>query len=84
MMHRYFNQGVNNKDLCQGFVHFNSGWNFIIGVGLIITIALLIYIFVNNKKKEATSEAFEVLKLQFVKGEISEEEFYRRKSLLDR
>ncbi len=84
MMHRYFNQGFNSNGSCPGFGYFNSGWGFIIGIGLTITIiALIFYIFVYNKKNKAASEAFEILKLQYVKGEISEEEYFRRKSLLD-
>ncbi len=83
MMNRYFSQGFNSNGLCPGFGYFNSGWGFIIGIGLIITIALIFYSFVHNKKKRASSEALEILKLQFVKGEISEEEYFRRKSLLN-
>ncbi len=84
MMYRYFNQGFNSNGLCPGFGYFNSGWSLIIGIGLIITIAILFYFFVHNKKKKTSSEALEILKLQFVKGEILEEEYFRRKSLLDR
>lgn len=82
MMYRYFNQGFKSNGLCPGFKYFNSG-GFIIGIGLIITIALLFYIFVHNKNKRAPSEALEILKLQFVRGEISEEEYFRIKSSLD-
>lgn len=84
MMYRYFNQGLNRNGICPAFGYFNNGWSIAIGIGLIITLALLFYLFVHNKKKRASSEAFEILKLQFVKGEISEEEYFRRKSLLDR
>lgn len=87
MMYRYFNQGVSgfrSNGICPGFRYFNNGWSIIIGISLIITIALLFYYFVHNKKKREYSEASEILKLQYVKGEISEEEYFRRKSLLDR
>jgi Predicted membrane protein len=83
-MYRYFNQGYNGNGLCPGFGYFNHGWGFIAGIGLIITIALLFYLFVHNKKKRVSYEALEILKLQFVKGEISEEEYFKRKSILDR
>ena len=84
MMYRYYNQGFNNNGLCPGFGYFHNGLSVIVGIGLLITIALLLYLFVHNKKKRASSEAIEILKLQFVKGEISEEEYSRRKGLLDR
>jgi putative membrane protein len=82
-MYRYFNQGFNNNGFCPGFGYLNNGWGIIAGIGLIITIALLFYLLVYNKKKRTSSEALEILKLQFVKGEISEEEYFRRKSLLN-
>lgn len=83
-MYRYFNQGFNGNGFCPGLGYFNHGWGMIAGIGLIITIALLFYLFVHNKKKRVSSEALEILKLQFVKGEITEEEYFRRKSLLER
>jgi putative membrane protein len=82
MMYR-FNQGLYGNGACPGFGNFHYGWSIIIGIGLLVTIALLFYIFVHNKKKKASSEAIEILKMQFIKGEISEEEYLRRKSLLD-
>lgn len=84
MMYGNFNQGLSNNRLCSGFGYFNNGWSIIAGIGLIIAIALLFYLFIYNNKKRTSSEAFETLKLQFVKGEISEEEYVRRKSLLER
>ena len=83
-MYGYFNQGFNSNGLCSGFGYFSNGWSIIAGIGLILTITLLFYLFVHNNKKRASSEAFEILKLKYVKGEISEEEYFRRKSLLDR
>lgn len=82
MMHRYFNQGFYDKEVCHGLGYFNGGWGIVIGIGLLITLALLIYLLANNKKKRISSEALESLKLQYVKGEISEEEYFRRKKLL--
>lgn len=81
MMYRYFNQGFYGNGACYGLGYFNNGWNIVFGIGLIITIALLFYLFVHNKKR-VSSDALEILKLQYVKGEISEEEYYRRKNLL--
>lgn len=82
-MYRNFNQGFYGNGACRGLGYFNNGWSIVIGIGLLITIALLFYLFVHNKKKRVSSEALEILKLQYVKGEISEEEYFKRKSLLD-
>lgn len=82
-MYRYFNQGYYGNGICPGLGSFNNGWGIAIGICLLITTALLFYLFVHNKKKRASFDALELLKLQFVKGEISEEEYFRRKSLLD-
>ncbi len=84
MMYRYFNQGFDSNSLCPRLGYFNNAWSIIAGIGLIITISLLFYFFVHNKKKRVSSEALEILKLQFVKGDISEDEYFRRKSLLER
>ena len=85
MMYKYFNQGFNGNGICRGLGNFQSVWGIVIGIGVIITIALLFYVFVhNNKKKNSASEALETLKLHYVKGEISEEEYLRRKSLIEK
>ena len=83
MMYRNFNQGFYGNGACPGLGYFNNGWSIVFGIGLLIIIALLFYLFVHNKKKKGSSEALEILKLQYVKGEITEEEYFRRKSLLD-
>ncbi|MBH1939839.1 SHOCT domain-containing protein [Mobilitalea sibirica] len=84
MMYRYFNDSYGNG-FCSGFGFFNNGWGITIGVGLLIIIALLFYLFVhNNKKKRASSETLENLKLLYVKGDITEDEYLRRKSVIER
>lgn len=83
MMHRYLNQGFYGGGVCHGLGYFNNGWSIVIGIGLLVIIALLFYHFVHNKKKRVSSEALEILKLKYVNGEISEEEYFKRKSLLD-
>jgi len=84
MMYRNFSQGFNGYGTCPAFGYFHNGWSVVVGIGLLVTIALLFYIFVHNKKKRISSDALEILKLQYVRGEISEEEYLRRKSLVDR
>ncbi|NMA84885.1 MAG: SHOCT domain-containing protein [Epulopiscium sp.] len=83
-MHRYFNNGYHGNGFCPSFGVFHNGGSIIVGLGIVITIALVFYLFAyNNKKKRISSEALESLKLQYVKGQLSEEEYLRRKSLID-
>lgn len=82
-MYRYYNQGFYGNRACPGLGFFNNQWGIIAGIGIVVIIALLFILFVHNKKKRVSYEALEILKLQYVKGEISEEEYYRRKSLID-
>ena len=72
-------QGMNR--IGHGMNGMGFGVHWIIGalvVALIVTIILLI---VYNKKKKgvSNSEAEETLKMRFVNGEISEEEFQKMK-----
>ncbi|MFA9376631.1 MAG: hypothetical protein ACERKZ_07745 [Lachnotalea sp.] len=70
---------------CIGYGYMNNGWSIIIGIGILLTIALLIYILVHNKKKVITNQATsqEVLKMKYVQGEITEEEYLKRKNIIE-
>lgn len=62
-----------------------NGWGMLIWIGILITAALLIFFIVNhNRKKNMAFSSHELLKLKFVKGEITEEEYIRRREVLDR
>lgn len=64
---------------------FGSWWNIIILVGVLFVIASVIYFARSNSKKLVSNEdALETLKLKFVHGEITEDEYLKRKSVLDR
>lgn len=84
-MYRFFNQGFYGNGVCRGLDNIQNVWGIVVGIGVIITIALLFYVFVhNNKKKRPSSEALEALKLHYAKGDISEEEYLKRKSIIER
>lgn len=82
MMHRFYNNGYYGNG-CGGYSLFHNGWGLLIGIIILVTIALLFYFIVHNKKKQASSDAAESLKLKYVQGEITEEEYLRRKSVIN-
>lgn len=84
MMYRYFDNGFYGRN-CLGFGLFSNGWNALYGLGLFVLIILLFYIIVHNKNKRLYSDAaVENLKMKYVQGEITEEEYLKRKDLIGR
>lgn len=65
-----------------GFMHY--GFGLLIAIGIIIFIAVLIYFLTRRNKKldYNSSPVLETLKMKYVQGEITEEEYLRRKDLL--
>jgi putative membrane protein len=98
MMYRYFangnygrgfgggNGGYGNFNCLNNFGYgYFGGWGILIMIGVLILTALLIFFIVHNKNKKLQNQsAMETLKMKYVQGEITEEEFLRRKSLLER
>lgn len=83
MMNGYFNNGYLRSASCFRFMH--SGWGMLIALGVIITISLLFYFIVHNKKRRASNDAAaESLKMKYVQGDITEEEYLRRKDIINR
>jgi len=89
----YFGNGnIGNGGYGNGFCgfgrwgNFGSGdWSLLIGLGIIVVIALIIfYIVHNNKKNETKNNAYDILQMKFVQGTITEEEYLRRKDILGR
>lgn len=64
---------------------FNSGWNMLIAAGIILIIATTVFFLVRrNRSTVSSSSALELLTMKYVKGEITEEEYLRRKDVLNR
>lgn len=81
---RGFN-GFSGNNGCFGYGFMNNGWNMLIVVGVFLAIALLIYFLVHNRKKVISNQStVEILKMKYVQGEITEEEYLKRKNVLDR
>jgi putative membrane protein len=54
-----------------------------IGIAVTVLIVVLVILLIKrNHKTGSTDEALELLKLKYVKGEITEEEFQQKKSVL--
>ena len=78
------------SDWLMGHGLLGSGWNWLIGIGILIIVVVLIYLIVNknkgNHKYENTTavyNAVESLKMKYVQGEITEEEYKQRKNVLE-
>jgi putative membrane protein len=59
---------------------FGIWGGIIMGFGLLILILVVLYFYKQNNN--TNSDALELLKMRFVKGEISEEEYLNKKRLL--
>lgn len=77
--------GVLENNGCFNYGYMHSGWSFFIVAGIIIIITLLIFLFVHNRKKEVvTKSTMETLKMKYAMGEITEEEYIKRKEVLSK
>jgi putative membrane protein len=70
-----------------GCFGFGSGlwFHYVIG-GVLLIVGILIVIMILKKKNNTShisSEAIEMLKMKYVKGEITEEEYLKRKSVIN-
>lgn len=70
--------------LGHGMNYAGFGPHLMAGAVIILIIALLFIAFAHNKKKKgiSTSEAEETLKMRYVNGEISEEEYQKMKKMI--
>jgi putative membrane protein len=59
---------------------FGIWGGIIMGFGLLVLILAVIYFYKQNNN--TNSDALELLKMKFVKGEITEEEYVNKKSIL--
>jgi len=75
--------GWHGNGLCENW--FGLGgygiWSVLIAIGLL---ALIVAVVIRLAGKKNNSKAMETLKLLYVKGEISEEEYLNRKNVIER
>jgi putative membrane protein len=60
-----------------------SGWHYLIMLGVIIIVVTLILL-ARKKNNSNGSQALSTLKELYVKGEITEEEYLKRKNVIER
>lgn len=79
-----FGKGMFNDGGCFGYGFMSSGWHWLIGIGILLIIITVTYLIVKKGKRTSTySNSLETLKVKFVQGEITEEEYKQRKRVLE-
>ncbi len=79
----YFHHGMMDGDYFK-YGNWNSGWYMLIALAavvLIVTVILIIHFSRKNKRK--STQAIEILKNKYALGEITDEEYHKRKSVLE-
>lgn len=68
-----------------GYAFMHNGWSMLIVIGVLLIITILIYLLARkNKKKMMNYPVVETLKMKYVQGEITEEEYIKRKAVIDK
>ena len=81
-----FGRGYNGMNGCFGnfgFMHGGFGMGFMLLI-IILTVVAAVILINWYKKNQADDSAMEELKLRFIKGEITEEEFVKMKKLIEK
>ena len=64
---------------------FGNGWTWLIGIGIVLVVIAATYLIASSSRRRTSDyDALEILKTKFAQGEISEEEYNRRKSIIGR
>ena len=81
-----FGRGYNGINNCfgfgSGFMHGGVGMIMMATI-IIVAVIAIIYFAKKTSHRKSSNESIEALKMRFAIGEISEEEYMRRKSILD-
>lgn len=81
-----FNRGFGGFNHCLWFGNrfFFGGWGMLALAGIILAAGILIYLIMKSShKRNASTDALERLKIRYVHGELSEEEFLQKKKVLE-
>lgn len=85
---RLFNNDYFHHGMMDGFFKYNSwSWGYcaLMGLGLLLLIVAVILIVRSTRRKSQNSfKAIEILKTKYALGEITQEEFEQRKSVLEK
>ena len=81
-----YGRGYNGFSSCfgcgSGFMHNWSGM-ILMFLFIIITAIAVIFLIKRTNRSKSGNDALEMLKIRLAKGEISEDEYFRRKNLID-
>ncbi len=81
MMHG--NGWLGNSDVSFMGGNMSSGWHYLIMFGVVIIIVALILL-ARRKNNSNGNQALNTLKELYVKGEVTEEEYLKRKNVIER
>jgi putative membrane protein len=80
-----YGRGMIGNYGCFGQGFFGGGWSSLITRGVIIAaIVLIVYIVRRSNTTQANNPALDSLKIRLVQGEITEEEFLKKKAVLNK
>lgn len=67
-----------------GYGFMNTGWSWLIALGVILLIVSVIYLLVKRNNYQTSGyNALESLKTKYVNSEITEEEYLKRKKIIN-
>ena len=81
-----FTRGYGGADHCFWFFsrYLSGGWGTLMLVAVVLAaIVLSILVVKKSNKKDTSKEALERLKIRYVNGELSEEEYLQKKKVLE-
>ena len=81
-----YGRGYNLYNNCFGYGtgYFSHGIGMILTIALIILAAVALILFVSRiNKRKASNDVLEALKIRLVNGEITEQEYNRRKNIIN-
>lgn len=80
MMHA---RGYFYNDGFWGSGFFGSGWTWLIALGILLIVIAVTYLIIKASRTSIQGyDALEALKVKLVQGEITEEEYNKRKSII--
>lgn len=80
-MHGYGWFGSGSCPFLGSYGYF-SPWHFLIMIGVVIIVAALL-IWAGKRNKTNSNNALDTLKLLYIKGDITEEEYLKRKNIIE-
>lgn len=75
--------GFDVSSFCGGYGAMHGGFGLLLFIAVIAVIAVVVYVLIRNQKQHtAKTDILETLKLKYINGEITEEEYLKKKDVL--